>query len=110
MVKDYVKSVKGTDFPRFFGPDTTQEYFDHCMELFYRYRGDLLTQGICIKEYRDLKQYDDCTNEYRVFYMLGRPISVCRNSHQPQFSVVLPDEMVDRYASFDIPFYTVDYA
>ena len=55
MVKDYVKSVKGTDFPRFFDNSVTQEEFDRQMELFYKYRGDLLTGGICIKEFLDLK-------------------------------------------------------
>ena len=38
------------------------------MEVFYKYRGNLLTGNICIKEYFDLKRYDGRTNEFRVFY------------------------------------------
>ncbi len=67
MVKDYVKSVKGTGFPRFFGQSIDQETFDRWIEVFYKYRGDLLTGEICIKEYLNLKLYGDTTNEYRVF-------------------------------------------
>lgn len=54
MVKDYVKSVKGTDFPIYFDSTVTQEEFDGWMEKFYQYRGNLFTGGICIKEYVDL--------------------------------------------------------
>lgn len=55
MVKDFVKSVKGTEFPRAFGKDVTQEEFDRWMEIFYKYRGELLTGGICVKEFLPLK-------------------------------------------------------
>lgn len=48
MVKDFIKSVKGTEFPKFFDASIAQEEFDDWMEVFYQYRGDLLTGGICI--------------------------------------------------------------
>lgn len=51
MVKDYVKSVKGSDFPVYFDSTITQSEFDGWMEKFYQYRGNLLTGGICIKKY-----------------------------------------------------------
>ena len=35
MVKDFVKSVKGTEFPKYFDKDITQEEFDQWMEVFY---------------------------------------------------------------------------
>ena len=41
-VKDFVKSVKGTEFPNFFDVSIAQEEFDNWMEVFYQYRGDLL--------------------------------------------------------------------
>ena len=69
MVKDYVKSVKGTKFPKYFDAAVTQQEFDYWMGEFYKYRGDLLTGGICIKEYLPLKRYENHTNEYRVFYI-----------------------------------------
>lgn len=34
MVKDYVKSVKGSEFPKFFDESVTQEEFDKWMEIF----------------------------------------------------------------------------
>ena len=68
MVKDYVNSVKGTSFPKYFDSSITQEEFDKHMEKFFNYRGDLYTGGICIKEYLTLKRYGDRTNEYCVFY------------------------------------------
>lgn len=67
IVKDYVKSVKGTEFPKYFDSNIAQEDFDNAMDIFYKYRGDLLTGGICIKEYLKLKHYENTTNEYRVF-------------------------------------------
>ena len=55
MIKDYVKSVKGTDFPKFFDKNTTQDELDNWMNVFYKYRGNLLTGGICVKEFLPLK-------------------------------------------------------
>ena len=82
LVKDYVKSVKGSEFPAYFDENCSQEAFNVWMELFYRYRGDLLTGGICIKEFLDLKRYEGRTNEYRVFYVNHEPICISRNSGQ----------------------------
>lgn len=63
MINDFVKSVKGTDFPKFFDHTVTQEEFDKWMDVFYKYRGDLLTGGICVKEFLNLKFYDKRPNE-----------------------------------------------
>lgn len=110
MVKDYVKSVKGTEFPRYFGHDVTQEDLDRWMEVFYKYRGDLLTGGICIKEYLDLKRYGDHTNEYRVFYINHEIATVCRNSLQGNYTPEPPASLIQKYRNLDSPYYTVDYA
>ena len=92
MVKDYVKSVKGTEFPKYFGEDITQEEFDQWMEVFYKYRGNLLTGGICIKEYLNLKHYDDHTNEYRVFYINNKIATITRNSGQNIYAPLPPQQ------------------
>ncbi len=110
MVKDYVKSVKGTEFPKFFDESTTQEEFDRWMEVFYKYRGDLLTGGICIKEYLNLKRYDGKTNEYRTFYADGIGITLEPNSGQGDFTPRPPRALLEKYRSLGSPFYTVDYA
>ena len=110
MVKDFVKSVKDSSFPKYFDRKTTQAEFDKAMELFYELRGDLFTGGICLKEYVDLILYNDHTNEYRVFYINGAQRTICRNSLQTDETPQLPEELVDKYAKLGSPFYTIDYA
>ena len=82
MVKDYVKSVKGSDFPVYFDSSITQSEFDAWMEKFYQYRGDLLTGGICIKKYLDFKMYDGHTNEYRAFFYHNELMLLMKGSNQ----------------------------
>lgn len=110
MVKDYVKSAKNTDFPVYFDRDISQTEFDRWMERFYEIRGELLTGGILAKQYVKLKKYGGHTNEYRVFYLRGQLISVCRNSLQPDYAAELPGSLAEKYAMLPSPFYTVDYA
>ncbi len=110
MVKDYVKSVKGTEFPKYFDRSVTQTDFDRWMEVFYKYRGDLLTGGICIKEYLELKRYGERTNEYRVFYINHEIATVCRNSGQGNYTPEPPRALLEKYRCLDSPYYTVDYA
>lgn len=110
MVKDYVKSVKGTDFPKYFDRSITQEEFDKWMQVFYKYRGNLLTGGICIKEFFDLKYYGKRTNEYRVFYINHEIATVSRNSAQGIYTPLPPQELIDKYKNLNSNYYTVDYA
>ncbi|MDE5575755.1 MAG: ATP-grasp domain-containing protein [Oscillospiraceae bacterium] len=110
MVKDFVKSVKGTNFPKYFDSSVTREEFDRQMELFCELRGSLYTGGICIKEFLELKKYDGFTNEFRVFYINNKIASVSRNSMQPLYTPEPPEKLIEKYAKLDSPFYTVDYA
>ncbi|MGN0632917.1 MAG: ATP-grasp domain-containing protein [Oscillospiraceae bacterium] len=110
MIKDYVKSVKGTDFPKYFENNVTQEEFDKQMEIFYKYRSGLLTGGICVKEYLDLKRYGEKTNEYRVFYIANEIATVSRNSGQADYVSLPPNEMLQKYKTLESPFYTIDFA
>lgn len=110
MVKDYVKSVKGTEFPKYFDKTIDQQGFHQWMEVFYKYRGDLLTGGICIKEYLDLKRYGDKTNEFRVFYINHEAATIARNSGQMQVTAEPPKELIEKYRNLPSVFYTVDYA
>lgn len=109
MIKDFVKSVKGTKFPRYFDQEISQEDFDRWMEVFYQYRGGLLTGGICVKEYLDLKMYGKTTNEFRVFYLNHEPATVSRNSLQADYVPAPPRELIEKYRDLNSPFYTVDY-
>ena len=110
MVKDYVKSVKGSDFPIYIESGIEEAEFELLMEKFLKYRGGLFTGGICIKEYVSLKKYGDVKNEYRVFYANGEILTVSRNSGQPDYAPAPPTELVQKYGGLDSKFYTVDYA
>lgn len=110
LVKDFVKSVKGTEFPKFFDVSVTQEEFDNWMEVFYKYRGNLLTGGICIKEFLSLKFYGERPNEYRVFYANGEIVSISKNSGQENFTQEPPKELVEKYKNLPSIYYTVDFA
>lgn len=109
MVKDYVKSVKGTEFPAYFDESITQDEFDRWMKVFYEYRGDLLTGGICVKEYLELKWYGGKTNEYRMFCANKKEISLEPNSCQGALTPKPPIELLEKYCFLDSPFYTVDF-
>ena len=110
LVKDYVKSVKGTEFPACFDDTITQSEFDRWMEVFYHYRSGLLTGGICVKEFLDLKHYGEQTNEYRVFYINHEIASICRNSLQRDYTPEPPRSLIEAYRNLDSVFYSIDYA
>lgn len=110
MVKDFVKSVKGTEFPKYFDSTVTQEEFDQWMQVFFKYRGDLYTGGICIKEYLPLRHYDSHTNEYRVFYANHEIMTVSRNSGQENYVPIPPQNLLEKYKHLDSPYYTIDFA
>ncbi|WP_302806245.1 ATP-grasp domain-containing protein [Holdemanella biformis] len=110
MVKDYVKSVKESDFPVYFDSTITQAEFDGWMEKFYQYRGDLLTGGICIKKYLDLKKYDGYTNEYRAFYYHNELMILMKSSNQSDACCNPPFELIHKYKILDSPFFTLDFA
>ena len=109
LIKDFVKSAKNTDFPVFFDKTVTQETFDKWINRFVEIRGPLLTGGIVAKQYVDLKKYDGHSNEYRVFYCYGNPVSICKNSLQPSYTPEIPKELVEKYKNLSSPFYTVDF-
>lgn len=110
IVKDYVKSAKGSDFPAYFTSDVSEKSFQNSMKLFYQYRGDLFTGGICVKEYVELAKYDNSTNEYRAFYFCSSLISLQQNSKQPTDAPRPPRELVLKYQNLASPFYTIDFA
>lgn len=110
VMKDEVKSVKGTRFPMQIASSVSQEEFNELRSWFCALRGPLLTGRICLKEYFNLKRYGSRTNEWRVIYCAGEMISKEPNSGQPAWADPVPDELTERYAALPSPFYTVDYA
>lgn len=110
MVKDFVKSAKNTDFPKYFDESITQDEFVQYLNRFILLRGNLFTGGICMKSYLSLKKYGSSTNEYRVYYLNGEIASVSRNANQPIYTKEPPRALIEKYRNLESPFYTVDYA
>ena len=110
MIKDYVKSVKGTDFPKCISTDIGEDEFRGLIRKFLSYRGELYTGGICIKEFLELKLYNEKTNEYRVFYCDNQAVTISRNSGQPEYLPQPPESLIKKYSNLSSPLYTVDYA
>ena len=110
MVKDYVKSVKGTRFPVSFRTPVSQERMDEIVKEFVRLRGELFTAGIVCKEYVDLIRCGGATNEWRALYLGGDLLNVCRNSNQPASVEKPPEELVLACSNLGNPYYTVDFA
>ncbi len=109
IVKDFVKSVKGTCFPKFFTNSVTEKEFYKQMQIFMKFRGNLYTGGICIKEYLPLKKYAGTTNEYRVFYLNNNILSIERNSGQ-SCTPIPPKGIINKYKNLSSPYYTIDFA
>lgn len=110
MIKDYVKSVKGTDFPVFFETPVDYDEMNEKIDAFIQLRDNLYTGGIVIKEYVNLKRYGSDTNEYRVFYLFGKIITVSRNANQPEHCAYLPIELAEGFAYLNSNYYTIDFA
>lgn len=109
MLKDYVKSVKGSDFPLYFDASYSEESLEEYRVRFIELRGKLFDRGIVIKEYVDLKSRGGITNEYRVFYLKGRVLTVSPNSEQLVVSSA-PRELIEGLPALPSNFYTVDFA
>ena len=110
MVKDYVKSVKGTNFPVFFETPIKSKEMNKRISEFIELRGNLYTGGIVLKEYVDLKKYGDTTNEYRAFFLDNQLLSLCRNSNQSEACCTVPLDFVNKFNELPSNYYTVDFA
>jgi hypothetical protein len=110
MMKDWVKSVKGTGFPARIETPVTQERLDGLVADFVRRRRDLFTRGIVLKEYVDLARRSGRTNEWRAFFLGGSLLSLAPNSCQGTGCPVPPKEGVAACSHLESPFYTVDFA
>lgn len=109
MMKDYVKSVEGADFPAFFDQTYPDEEMDRYRAEFVRLRDRLFVKGIVLKAYVDLKKTDGATNEYRAFYLYGKRITLSKNSNQKRDAPV-PEAFLRQMPSLPSNFYTIDFA
>lgn len=110
MMKDFVKSVKGSEFPQYFDRSYSNIELDGYLKKFIALRGDLYTGGIVLKKYMPLAKNLGNTNEYRAFYLNGVLISLFKNSNQQDSSNRVPITFIDSVPKLKSNFYTVDLA
>ena len=110
MVKDYVKSLKQTEFPAKVETPITQERADELSRMFIEQRGAVFTGGLVCKQFAQLKYYGRRTNEWRAFYFGGRLLDLSGNSLQYEFCPAPPADLIESARRFPSPFYTVDFA
>lgn len=110
LIKDAVKSVKGSDFPVYLDASLKDEELDAYIKKFITLRGNLFTGGITIKEYIDLAVQNGVTNEYRVFIFYHHILSVSRNSNQSSARLFLPEQLLNFGIHLPSNFYTLDWA
>jgi len=107
LIKDFVKSVKGFDFPKYFDNSYVAQDMDKYIQKFIDIRGSLYTGGIVVKKFVDLK-HDDKTHEFRAFYVNGELLVIYHNSCN--YGDELPIEMAKNMPKLGSNFYTIDFA
>lgn len=107
IMKDYVKSVKGFDFPTSFNNSMTNDELEKYVNKFIELRDDLYTGGICFKQYVDLK-WKDITHEFRAFYYNGiLKVMYCNSKNNED---TIPKNFASKVPRLDSNFYTIDFA
>ena len=110
IIKDYVKSVKGFDFPAYLDYTYTTEQLDELVSKFIELRGDLYTGGIILKEYVELDNNGGKTHEFRAFYYKGRLINLYHNSNNHEDKKEEAIKFAQSIPRLNSNFYTVDFA
>lgn len=110
MIKDEVKSVKQTDFPTYFQTPVDIVSMNSYINKFIDLRGNLLTGGLIIKQFVDLKFTNDVTNEYRAFVYKNKLLTLSKNSNQSDNMESVPLKFVEKFLNLGSNFYTIDFA
>ena len=108
MIKDFVKSVKETNFPIYFDQSYSNSALDDFINKFKEMRGELFSEGIVIKEFVHLKKYNGKTKEYRLFYLNKKLINIFPQDIYEDNSI--PVEFISLIPLLNSNFYTVDIA
>jgi hypothetical protein len=110
IIKDYVKSEKGTDLFKF-STDISHDEFITIVNKFKIQRGNSFNVGIVLKEVVQLKKYGIYTNEWRLFIYKGKIISCDYNINNDNFKTPTNLNFIKDLIK-DIPsnFYTIDIA
>ena len=111
LIKDFVKSEKGTDL-FIFEKDIIRQDLKNIIDKFVIQRGNLFNDGIVLKEFVELKKYGKTTNEWRAFYYDQNLISLELNTENNIISNK-PDIKLIKEVGNQInksKFYTIDFA
>ena len=109
MIKDYVKSVKGYDYPEWLDFTYTDKQLDEMVARFKELRGDLYSGGIILKEYVNLKKTSGKTHEFRGFYYKGRLVALYHNSDNNEDDLEPVRKFAESVPKLDSHFYTIDF-
>lgn len=112
IIKDYVKSVKGFDFPKYFDSTYANKELDKYIERFISLRDYLYTGGILIKQYVELEYKLGKTREFRGFYLNKKLVSLyCSSgSLEDKASMLEVIKLANSIPKLGSNFYTVDFA
>ncbi len=110
IMKDYVKSEKGFNDIFILENNIQNEDLIKRVHKFKDARGKLFNEGLVFKKKLNLKKYGNKTNEFRLFYLYHKLISISQNSelgfgNNPYIGFL--DSIVE---SIDSNFFTIDLA
>lgn len=108
LIKDFVKSVKGFDFPIYFDNSYSNKQLDEFVKKFIQIRDNMYTGGIVIKEFMELDKTNDITHEFRGFYLNKQLFILYQNSEND--NDFLPYQLAQQVPLLDSNFYTIDFA
>lgn len=109
IIKDYVKSEKESD-TFILGKDISNNDLIDKVKKFREYRGKLFNEGIVFKRKLNLKKYGDKTNDFSLFYLYHKLISISQNSnfsHGNNPYIGFLDKVIEK---IDSNFFTIDLA
>lgn len=112
FIKDHVKSIKTDKGVEKINKNIT------CLDLlnkvtdFVNERGNLFTGGIVLKEFVNLKKYNDKTNEWRFFFLTGQLLDSMQNSNLKTDICPNLNYVFEVYSkiSHTSNFFTIDFA
>lgn len=110
IIKDFVKSEKGFDDIFFLERNLSPSEFYERVLKFKESRGKLFNEGIVFKEYCPLKKYGNKTNEFRLFVLESKIISVCQNTELGFGESPVYDFINDIIPQINSNFFTIDIA
>ena len=114
LMKDFVKSAKGTPGLFKMSSEISGEELLDKVEKFIEHRGVLFNEGLVFKEFVDLKKYGENVNEYRLFFYDRKLISISQNSNLKESHNKPDSETIDLIGKvaceIDSNFFTIDIA